>query len=60
MANSGAHSERALTAVKSPSYVTCTIPAGTRNVRTGVPRLRSHQEAPTVGWPAKGSSMAGV
>ena len=39
---------------------TCTTPAGTCRVLTGVPRSRSHHAAPTVGCPAKGSSVAGV
>jgi hypothetical protein len=54
------HSERALIQVSSPSRQVGTAPAGGRSVVTGVPACASSQAVPTSGWPASGSSTAGV
>ena len=58
--NSGAHSGRAVTSVRSPSARTFTRPAGTSIASMSRPSRRSHAASPTVGWPANGSSFAGV
>ena len=58
---SGAHSARPrIQVTPSPSRKVGTSPAGGRSTATAVRSRASSQLVPTSGWPAKGSSAAGV
>ncbi len=59
---SGVQAARASIAAQSPSRSTetATSPAFSARAPTGVRSCASHQAVPTLGWPANGSSDAGV